>query len=204
MDCGVLPVDIVFVVDQSGSIGAANFAKLKAYLLKRIALISFSSASGPRVAVLGFAFSVNLYCDMRFDKASLLTCIDQIPYTEGGTNTPEAIKQAGAELTRAGCDPAARICLIELITDGEPDLGATPSKDQLRTLSVQYATAEKAKGHLVNSVGVGNSAGLTLAFLEELASTPVASHSARIDNYDNLDNYAQKVSRYVLPLSGGP
>ena len=196
VDCNVLPVDTVFVLDQSGSIGAANFAKLKAYVAARITRIPFSSATGPRVAILGFHTTVAVHCDMRSDKVSLLACIDQMPYPAGWTNTPEAIKQSGAELARAGCDGTARICVIELVTDGEPNLGPTNALNptQLETLSLQHATTEKGKGTIINAVGVGTSTGLTSGFLGSVASTPAGSHSARIDDYDNLEIHAMKVS----------
>ena len=210
LDCSGIGVDIVFAIDQSGSIGAPNFEKVKAYLTKRINMMTFDSASGPRMAVLGFSTSNRWYCRLQFDSASLLSCVAGMPFTGGWTNTPEAIREAGAELTRAGCDPTAnRFCVVEVVTDGEPNLGTSSalSKADLEARSLQYGAELKAKKFIINSVGVGGGTGLTDYFLGTLASEPTDSHWARLDDFSRLDVFAEAAGRTcgvdATPSAGG-
>ena len=126
-------MDIVFVVDGSGSIGRVNFNEVKAYLTARISDATFSDALGTRMGIVLYSTTTATACELGFDKAALLQCVADMPYPRRYTDTPEGIKQGGAMLDGA-CHTATRTCILEGIVHAGPgsglrtEGGATTSK----------------------------------------------------------------------------
>ena len=89
-------IDLYFVLDSSGSVGASNFELMKTFAYNvvngfdigpedtQVGVISFSSSAR-------FHFHLNTY----HNKASLLNAINSVSYTGGSTNTA-----AGLDLLR--------------------------------------------------------------------------------------------------------
>ena len=119
--CGVVPADIVFILDSSGSVGASNFQKMKDFVKTMVQGFDVTP-QGAEIGVVTFSdkpalqFHLNKY----HDKPSTLTAIDNIRYVSGGTNTADAIKYARqTSFTAANGmrQNAAKIAII--ITDGK-------------------------------------------------------------------------------------
>ena len=86
--------DIVFVVDGSGSIGAANFVLIKNFI--RSAVDVFDVGLGPtqtRVGLIQFSTAVvhEFYLTTYTNKTQLLAVINNLPYRGGGTQTHLAV-----------------------------------------------------------------------------------------------------------------
>ena len=131
LDCGNGQqggIDLVFVLDESGSIGRARFQLIREFVanvsnvldigLQRslVGVISFSDRSF-------FNFGVTQYTD----QASLLSAIERLPYRTGFTNTAAALN-----LLRIAGQPGGALNLRDgfthvaiLITDGESNRGVT-------------------------------------------------------------------------------
>ncbi|KAK3085785.1 hypothetical protein FSP39_008672 [Pinctada imbricata] len=92
--------DVIFVVDESGSVGAANFQKTKDAIKK--VLVSLDIDSGLiRVGILCYSSSNRIIFhleDHDSDLASALTAVDNIVYQKGGTYIATAMKKARQDM----------------------------------------------------------------------------------------------------------
>ena len=84
--------DITFVADTSGSIGSTNFQLVREFI-ENIVLEMNISPNNSRVAVILFDHEAKLHFNLSqyTDKASLITAIRGLTYTNGGTDIPEAL-----------------------------------------------------------------------------------------------------------------
>ena len=128
VDC---PVDIVFVLDGSGSIDATNFELAKSFLAHlvsrldidssstRVGLVTFSSSIGP-------SFNLNTYSTVASVQAAILS----LSYTPGGTNTAAALAYVRTTmLTSAAGDRGNVPNVVAVLTDGYSD---DPADTQVR------------------------------------------------------------------------
>jgi len=118
MDC---PTDIVFVVDESGSIGSTNFDLVKSFLSQlvgrldidsgntRVGLITYSSG-------IGDGFNLIDYNTV----ASVQSAISSLSYSGGGTNTAGALAYVRTTmLTSAAGDRGDVPNVVVVLTDGQ-------------------------------------------------------------------------------------
>lgn len=95
--------DVVFLLDESGSIGDATFPEVKNFS-KIISQHLTVSAQYNRIAVLTFASGTEKHLDYIQDSdgnmCTLGKKIDSIPYSKGGTHTDLAMKEADNILAR--------------------------------------------------------------------------------------------------------
>jgi len=118
VDC---PVDIVFVVDESGSIYVTNFELAKSFLAHlvgrldidsgstRVGLVTYSSA-------IGSSFNLNIYSTISSVQAAILS----LSYTGGATYTADALAYVRTTmLTSAAGDRSNVPNVIVVLTDGQ-------------------------------------------------------------------------------------
>lgn len=118
--------DVVFVLDSSGSVGARDFSKMLSFVNQIVD--SFDIASDKvRVGVERYNSRVyqEFHLDKYFDKTQLKNAISNIKFTNGGTNTGEALRQMNQHMfapskgNRAGkfkdvLSPSSQIKLYKL------------------------------------------------------------------------------------------
>lgn len=151
--------DIVFVLDESGSIGAENFpaeltfTEMTARLLvvspefSRLTVVTYSNDNMKHIDQIAYGGTM----------CSFVHEVNKIGYRTGGTRTREALEYAGRLLENARSD-ANRI--IVLISDGQANSGSEPN----------YIAAQlKSQGIIIFAVGV---ASINRAELEAVASSP--------------------------------
>jgi len=144
--------DVVFVIDTSGSIGSTRFQLIREFTAN-ITTGFIRNSPGSAVGVILFArtayiqFALQTYTSLN----SLLSAINQLPYSGGGTNTHEALT-----LLR---NDSSRVAII--ITDGQ-------SSRSSATLSAA-AALHASNIFEIYAVGVG---GANLDELEGIASNP--------------------------------
>lgn len=94
-------MDIVFIVDSSGSIGRKNFNTMKDVLLKLVRHFSVSE-SYARVAIVQYATNArrifSLHKSQRRGFLELLRSILKMRFTQGGTKTGKALDLAARML----------------------------------------------------------------------------------------------------------
>ena len=108
-------MDLVFVVDRSGSIGSDNFQKVRNYLVSRINAATFTDASGVRMGIVAFGTDTAEICGLQFSKSAVVSCAENIVYPTSlqWTDTPAGIKKGGQLLDAVSCNPADRFCILE-------------------------------------------------------------------------------------------
>jgi len=118
------PVDIIFVLDESGSVRSANFDLMKAFVSQLVGTLDVSS-TGTRIGLITYASYVDTGADQQFnliDHSTVLAVQDAIAklvYSSGGTNTAVALDYVAANmLTSAAGDRADVPNVVIVLTDG--------------------------------------------------------------------------------------
>ncbi|KAK8770409.1 hypothetical protein V5799_013124 [Amblyomma americanum] len=150
--------DIVFVLDESGSIGAENFPAELTFteVMSRLLVVSKDYS---RLTVITFASDNHKHIDQIADGGTMCGFVEQvnnIPYRMGGTATRQALQYASELLKKARPD-ANRI--IVLISDGQANSGSEPN---------YIASVLKSQGIIIFAVGV---ASINRAELEAVATS---------------------------------
>ncbi|KAM4705076.1 collagen alpha-2(VI) chain-like [Rhinophrynus dorsalis] len=147
------PVDVVFVIDSSESVGKTNFSLAKHFVINianRIGKMAknASDLTGSRLGVVQYSHqgAVEL---IRMDdssinsKASFLSKVKSMEWLAGGTWTPSALKYAYEELIRPNQRAVSKVVAI-VITDGRYD---PKDIDKLESL---------CRGVEVHAIGIGD------------------------------------------------
>ncbi|XP_043116050.1 collagen alpha-6(VI) chain isoform X2 [Puntigrus tetrazona] len=148
-DCSSAVVaDIVFIVDESGSITSSNFEQVKRFIHRTISGLEVNSDS-VRVGMILYSDkpSVEFYLNDFVNKTEILNYIKIIPYRGGGTATGAALTFAMNKLftARRGSRKALGVKQIAIvITDGQSQDDVTAPAAQLRRSGVTvYALGVK-------------------------------------------------------------
>jgi len=117
IDC---PADIVFVVDESGSIGSTNFDLTKSFLSQLIGRLDIDSGN-TRVGLVTYASNVGSGFNLSDYNtvASMQSAISSLTYSSGGTNTATALAYVRTTmLTAAAGDRSNVPNVVVVLTDG--------------------------------------------------------------------------------------
>ena len=179
-------MDIVFVLDESGSVGRSNFQKEFEFVAK----FTSSFDIGPSQMQFGLiTFSTDarthMYLNTFSDKVALTNHIRQIPYNSGDTNTANAMQMAQYDLfTPQHGDRLNAKNIMIVITDG---LSQHPGQTTI------VANQLRAAGIQTIAVGVGPN--VNLAELKVIASDP--RHVFTVPRFYDLPAF-QNPLRYML------
>lgn len=151
--CG--PLDIVFVIDSSESIGLTNFTLEKNFVINTVSRLGDlakdpKSKTGARVGVVQYSHSgtfqaVNLNDSKVNSLSTFKEAVKRLEWIAGGTWTPSALKFAYDNLIKANKRENAKVFAV-VITDGRHDprdndaLLSSLCKDNI----------------LVNAIGIGD------------------------------------------------
>ncbi|XP_069140172.1 uncharacterized protein [Argopecten irradians] len=141
-DCGSAPADLVFLVDESSSIGASNFQVQKDFVkslinnpviadnietgLMQVALVTFSRDPIKR-------FGLNTYTTAQ----DMFDNIDSIPYNQRGTEIEKGLKFVRQNtLTEAEGARAEAPKIVILLTDGSSSDNSENEANLLRDMDV--------------------------------------------------------------------
>ncbi|XP_067111043.1 collagen alpha-1(VII) chain [Osmerus mordax] len=119
--CGKAKADIVFLVDESWSVGANNFVKLKDFMFRIVTYFPVIGPHGTQIAVVHYSdeprveFRLNKYKD----RNSLLRALRGIRYGGGNTRTGKGISYVLRELFQESLGMRQDVAhVLVLITDG--------------------------------------------------------------------------------------
>uniref|UniRef100_A0A671X2H5 VWFA domain-containing protein n=1 Tax=Sparus aurata TaxID=8175 RepID=A0A671X2H5_SPAAU len=173
---GANVADIVFIVDESGSIGTTNFKMVRAFLHSLVSGLEISRAK-VRVGIVMYSdgASAQVFLDSFNDKSELLNFIKILPYRGGGTNTGAALNYARENVfikVRGSRKDQGVQQVAVVITDGE-------SQDDVSTAAADLRRA----GVTVYAIGVKEA---NKAQLDQMASYPHNKHVFNVDNFEML------------------
>ena len=184
-------IDLVFVLDESGSIGADRFQLIREFVADISSMLEIGLQRS-LVGVISFSDDANLNFGVtqHTDQASLLSAINSLPYREGFTNTA-----AGLDLLHTAGLPNGDLNLRDgfthvaiLITDGQSNQGDT-------------TTAASAL-HAANIYSEVYAVGVNQADMDEL--NLIASERSLVFFDSNFDSAAissleQSVTEMLMP-----
>ncbi|KAM3873541.1 LOW QUALITY PROTEIN: collagen alpha-6(VI) chain [Diretmus argenteus] len=168
--------DIVFIVDESGSIGTENFHLVRDFLHK---IVDGLDVSPKKVQVGIVMFSdtpkAEVYLNTFDDKSEILQFIKILPYHGGGTNTGAALKFAREKVfvKENGCRKSKGVQQVAVvITDGQSQDNVTKEAADLRRAGIT-----------VYAIGVKDA---NKAELNQMASYPTNKHMFSVDSFSKL------------------
>ncbi|XP_075228633.1 sushi, von Willebrand factor type A, EGF and pentraxin domain-containing protein 1-like isoform X2 [Lycorma delicatula] len=175
------PLELIFLVDASSSVGAENFKSELKFVKKLLADFTISS-SHTRVALISFASAESVVrhidhisvSDVSLNKCSLMN--QHINYSGGATYTLGAMLQAKEIFSnsRSGAH-----CALFLVTDGFSNGGdPRPVAKELRASGVTIFTF---------GISTGNR-----AELYDMASVPGHEHSFLLDSFNEFEALARR------------
>jgi len=125
--CGIGGIDLVFVVDESGSIGEMNFQLFREFIENVSSVINFGQ-SNSRAAIISFDSSPRLVFNLNrySDRSSFVQAVRGLSYSGGGTDIAEALNllRETAQNGLLGINENNRQIAM-FMTDGQSDGEAT-------------------------------------------------------------------------------
>ncbi|ESO91667.1 hypothetical protein LOTGIDRAFT_122049, partial [Lottia gigantea] len=176
-------IDIVFVIDSSGSIIDVDFQKTIEFMVQMVNGLPISS-NKIRIGALQFnTFPyVQFYLNAFHDKSDLISAIRAIRRSSGGTQTDTALLKADQELfnpARGMRDQSSKVLI--LVTDGASNN---------RQATIQAAEVVKSHGITLFAIGVG---GAILFELNSVATTPICTHVFTLQDFSQMDTILNEI-----------
>lgn len=164
------PVDIVLVLDRSGSMAGEPLTAMKAGADTFIDIIA-EATGGTASGQIGFGSRIGIvsFSDTAVADTQLITSVAALKLAVGSLTAGGRTNHAAAfTLATQLFDPvSANDKVIVMFTDGNTTVGAPPAP---------VAAAAKAQGIVIYAIGLVGSGGLDVAALNEWASDPDSTH----------------------------
>ncbi|KAH3800977.1 hypothetical protein DPMN_154621 [Dreissena polymorpha] len=184
-DCGSNPSDIVFLLDSSGSVGAADFMK-QLHFVSRFAQTFDIGPRNVQIGVVTFAttphneFNLNTYTD----KNALVAAIQNITYISGTTATDLALNFVKAySFTKPAGDRDNVANILIVMTDGQSNSHAETVKSA--------AALHAGLNAKVFAIGIG--AGVSTTELGVIASDN--QHVFSVSSFDALTSLQAELKK---------
>ncbi|KAM4689050.1 collagen alpha-1(XXVIII) chain [Discoglossus pictus] len=189
-DCENIPMDVIFIIDSSESMGPDNFEIVKQFVNN---FINKDDQGTYQVGIINFSHKVEIvaYLGQFISKELQMENVNQMNYLGEGTYTATAIKKS-FELLQNARDDVKKVAIV--ITDGQAD-----------TRDEENLSAVVQKAHTMYSemyvIGVVNKNDINYPlFLNEMnliASDPDADHVIQIDDFSKLKELEDKLFKKI-------
>jgi len=178
--------DIVFVLDDSGSVGSSNFRHMLDFVSQIVSNITIGN-NAAHVAVVAYSTKPQFEWHLNTfnTKPQLLSAISRVPYVSGGTRTDLALDAVMHDILnhQHGDRPNVDNAVV-VITDGKSNVPA---------LTVREASRLRQYSHDVVSIGVGSSFDL-----HELSAIATDSHHVfSSPTYQQLQNLGSQITNII-------
>jgi len=187
--------DISFLLDSSGSIGSDDYQKVKEFAYN----FTEGFDIGPQrnrisVTIYGSDGHVVFGYDQYRNKTSVLEAIDNIPFLNQATNTPDGLcKVLNDVLPNARLNDSAVFKLVVVMTDGQSNRNS-PECGDIRQAAGSFRNFSQVNSILVYVIGVTNN--VNREELELMATAPeFITHldsfvsDAELDSTQQLQTY---------------
>ncbi|KAG7482201.1 hypothetical protein JOB18_015759 [Solea senegalensis] len=137
--CGKAKADIVFLVDESSSIGANNFIKIKDFIFRVVTYFPVIGRQGTQIAVVHYSDEPRIEFNLSHfkDRNSVLRALRALRYRGGNTKTGKGISYIVQELFQESVGMRADVAhVLVLITDGRAQDDVAPPSRIARALGV--------------------------------------------------------------------
>ncbi|XP_072855268.2 matrilin-2 isoform X5 [Pogona vitticeps] len=186
--CTEGPVDLMFVIDGSKSLGENNFEIVKEFVLGILDSLSISPKAA-RVGLLQYSTQVHTEFTLKqFSTAKdMKKAVSQMKYMGKGSMTGLALKQM-AERSFTEVEGArhfsAKVPRVSVVfTDGR-------SQDEVS----EWATKAKKRGITMYAIGIGNA---IEEELREIASDPPDKHLFYAENFSAMGEITEKLQKRI-------
>ncbi|MBQ8164322.1 MAG: VWA domain-containing protein [Clostridia bacterium] len=185
------PTDIVLILDRSGSMQGSPLENLKNGAKKFIDIIDEATdssqdgqiGSGSHIGIVSFASTAAQDTQLITSVADLKAAVDALS-SGGSTNHEDAFTKA-LELF----DPAsANAKVMVMFTDGVTTAGGDPNP---------VATAAKAQGVIIYSIGLSGNGGIDEQALRDWASDPDSAYVAITPDDEELEDLFEELARNI-------
>ncbi|KAG5283527.1 hypothetical protein AALO_G00043040 [Alosa alosa] len=197
--CKERPMELVFVIDSSESVGPENFEIIKDFVTALVDRVTVGR-NATRIGMVLYSLDVHLEFNLaRYTtKQDVKQAIRKIPYMGEGTYTGTAIRKATQDAFYSTRTGVRKVAIV--ITDGQTDKREPVKLD----IAVREAHAANIEMY---ALGIVNSSDPTQAeFLRELnliASDPDSEHMFLIDDFNTLPALeSQLVSQFCEDENG--
>jgi receptor-type tyrosine-protein phosphatase Q len=176
-ECSVSGIDIYFLMDESGSVGASNYGLMKQFVNDTVNEFDIGP-DDTQVGVISYSSSAvgQFYLNTYHEKSSLLTAINYLPYSGGNTNTAAAIDllhQSGFTSTNGGRPESQAI----------PRVGVVITDGYSSSYSATVAAAQSAHDNGITLFAIGIGSNVNSDELDAIASDP--SYVSTITGFDS-------------------
>ncbi|KAG8000680.1 Bardet-Biedl syndrome 5 protein-like protein [Nibea albiflora] len=197
--CKERPMELVFVIDSSESVGPENFEIIKDFVTRLVDRTTVGR-NATRIGLVLYSLDVHLEFNLvrYMSKQDVKQAIRKMPYMGEGTYTGTAIRKATQEAFFSARPGVRKVAIV--ITDGQTDKREPVKLD----IAVREAHAANIEMY---ALGIVNSSDPTQAeFLRELnliASDPDSEHMYLIDDFNTLTALESKlVSQFCEDENG--
>ena len=188
------PVDVLFLLDGSGSIGQGPFVTMKDFTAK--VSKAFDVAGGSRVGAVTFGTSEKTQFSpgQHANNAAVEKAINGIGYPSArGTGTKDGLEYLYTKFLKSGTGgvrPKSQgiTRVVVVITDGASSSGQHPGTS---------AHTLREMGVVVFAIGVK---GYQISELNAMASSPWGTHVSTIEDWKALSNSVQQVARQICSV----
>ncbi|KAM6955359.1 collagen, type XXVIII, alpha 2a [Lycodopsis pacificus] len=197
--CKERPMELVFVIDSSESVGPENFEIVKDFVTRLVDRTTVGR-NATRIGLVLYSLDVHLEFNLvrYMSKQDVKQAIRKMPYMGEGTYTGTAIRKATQEAFVSARPGVRKVAIV--ITDGQTDK-REPVKLEIAVREAHAANIE------MYALGIVNSSDPTQTeFLQELnliASDPDSEHMYLIDDFNTLPALESKlVSQFCEDENG--
>ncbi|XP_064166932.1 collagen, type XXVIII, alpha 2a isoform X1 [Anguilla rostrata] len=197
--CKERPMELVFVIDSSESVGPENFEIIKDFVTALVDRVTVGR-NATRIGLVLYSLEVRLQFNLAryVAKEDVKLAIRKMPYMGEGTHTGTAIRKATQEAFYSARSGVRKVAIV--ITDGKTDK-REPVKLDIAVREAHAANIEMYALGIVNATDVTQ-----MEFLRELnliASDPDSEHMYLIDDFNTLPALESKlVSQFCEDQNG--
>lgn len=194
-------LDVVFLLDGSGSISAPDFALMTS---APTGIVNTLAAGVPGIApdpdllpadvhvgLVQFATAATLDLGLTGNLAVVNAALSNMVQQGGQTNHAAAFAAGAAHLAANGRAGAQQVMI--LLTDGDPTVPAAPNP---AAAAIAQADLAKASGILIFAVGIGNQ--VSQSTLENYASSPTGDFTALIADFAAVETLGLPIAQALL------
>lgn len=175
--------DIVFIVDESGSIKTPNFQLIRTFLHSIISGLDVSQTA-VRVGIVTYHnnATAHFFLDTAKSRADILRSVSVLPYRGGGTKTGAALTFTRKEVFTRKRGRRKNVQQVAvLITDGESEDSVSEAAKSLRR-----------DGVTIYAIGIRNA---SRSELEKVASDPSTDYVFNVDKFSDLKPLRQRLQK---------